>query len=148
MLRYTLENVEVLIDEDNMEKMNKLDRLLIGITNVWESQEGNRDEVPNILNYYDKSDNLIYHNEANFKLSNGIRFPEISTDVRRPTDLEILENAKRINLLIRDSNSLKVDFSQFEKGVPSWEQLLEVLSQKNKGDQYLKLYGELKSRLV
>ena len=147
-LRNSLESVEEIITEDDMNKINKLNKFLDGITNIWENYEDDRDEVPNILNYYDVDDNLVYHNESSLKLSNGIIFPEVNEDIDIPTDVERMENAKRINLLIRDSNSLKVDFSKFENNVPSWEQLLDVLSKKGKNNTNLRLFYELKSRLV
>ena len=123
---------------------------LNNIDNIWEDNMSHlRESIPNIL-LWDNGVDMVYHNPKTLYLSNGIAIPQVSIDLEEGvvSDDIRLKSASYINRCITDNNSLKIDFSAFPDGVPNWEQLQGVLSERVRDDKYLELYKKISQRLV
>lgn len=145
-LNSLLDDIENIIDRDDVSERNKINDFLESVDNIWYDSESDSGElIPNILKYDIYND--LYHDSSTFRLSNGIIIENPNLSVVDVSNNDRLRSAFVINNCIKDSNSLKLDFSKISEGVPTWEELEKELLNREKNGKTMLLLDKIVSRI-
>ena len=140
-------NLDRLSNSDDINERNRVKSNLSKISNIWVSLDNNDDsnDIPNILEYQYEE----YHDPSKLYLSDGIYIPyqEVGYELNNETQMMI---AGLINRFIRKSNSIQLDFSEYENNVPQLKDLYDGLVSKESnslGREFASLKSSINNRL-